>query len=60
MSKLFGKTDFKRMWYPAHVILMALSMFYLGENSFRNIAILLIPALHFNSDKWHVKPWLKY
>lgn len=28
MSKLFGKTDFKRMRYPFHVILMALSMFY--------------------------------
>ena len=28
ISKLFGKTDFKRMRYPFHVILMALSMFY--------------------------------
>ena len=41
MSKLFGKTDFKRMRYPVHVILMALSMFYLGKNSFRNIALIL-------------------
>jgi hypothetical protein len=31
MSKQFGKTDFKRMRYPVHVILMALSMFYLGK-----------------------------
>lgn len=31
ISKLFGKTDFKRMRYPVHVILMALSMFYLGK-----------------------------
>ena len=41
MSKLFGKTDFKRMRYPVHVILMALSMFYLGKNSFRNISLIL-------------------
>ena len=41
MSKLFGKTDFKRMRYPVHVILMALTMFYLGKNSFRNIALIL-------------------
>ena len=41
MSKLFGKTDFKRMRYPVHVILMALSMFYLGKNSFCNIALIL-------------------
>ena len=27
MSRLFGKADFKRMRYPVHVILMALSMF---------------------------------
>jgi hypothetical protein len=31
MSKLSGKTDFKRMRYPVHVILTALSMFYLGK-----------------------------
>ena len=41
MSQLFGKTDFKRMRYPVHVILTALSMFYLGKNSFRNIALIL-------------------
>lgn len=41
MSKLFGKTDFKRMRYPVHVILMALSMFYLGKNFFCNIALIL-------------------
>lgn len=29
------------MRYQGHVILMALSMFYLGKNSFRNIAVIL-------------------
>ena len=41
MSKLVGKTDFKRMRYPVHIIITALSMFYLGKNSFRNIALIL-------------------
>lgn len=41
ISKLFGKTDFNRMRYPVHVILMALTIFYLGKNPFRNIALIL-------------------
>lgn len=41
MSTLFGKTDFKRMRYPIQTIISALSMFYLGKNSFRNIALIL-------------------
>ena len=41
MSKLFGKTDFKGMRYPVHTIITALSMFYLGKNSYRNIAQIL-------------------
>lgn len=35
MSFLFGKRNFKRMRYPIQIIVMALSMFYLGKNSFR-------------------------
>lgn len=31
MSKLFGKADFKRMRYLIHVILMNLTMLYLGK-----------------------------
>lgn len=45
MSKLFGKTDFKRMRYPLHVILIPLSMFYLGKISFRNIALIMRTAM---------------
>jgi len=41
MSNLFGKTDYKRMRYPIHLIITAFSMFYLGKNSFRNIALIL-------------------
>jgi len=28
-------------------------MFYLGKNSFRNIALELIPMLNFDSNEWH-------
>ncbi|MDN5277651.1 MAG: hypothetical protein PWR01_1616, partial [Clostridiales bacterium] len=41
ISKLSGKTNFKRIRYPVHIILSALSMFFLGKNSFRNIALIL-------------------
>jgi hypothetical protein len=34
------------MRYPVHVILTALSMFYLGKNSFRNIALILRAAMN--------------
>ena len=41
MSSLFGKHNFKRMRYPVQTIITALSMFYLGKNSFRNISLIL-------------------
>ena len=41
LSSLFGKTNFKRMRYPVFIIMTALSMFYLGKNSFRNISLIL-------------------
>lgn len=40
MPKLFKKIAFKRMRYPVYVILMALNLFYLGKNSFTNIAFI--------------------
>jgi hypothetical protein len=52
MSKLSGKADFKRMRYPVHVILTALSMFYLGKNSFRNIALILRAAMNIQVKCW--------
>lgn len=51
MSKLVGKTEFKRMRYPVHIILSALSMFFVGKNSFRNIALILKTA--FNVEVYH-------
>jgi transposase-like protein len=60
MSKLFGKHDFKRMRYPVHTIITALSMFYLGKNSFRNISLILktvfnIKVSHVTIGNWCTK-----
>jgi transposase-like protein len=37
-QSLFGKTDFKRMRFPLHVIITALNMFYLCNTSTRKIS----------------------
>lgn len=52
MSALFGKHNFKRMRYPVQLIISALSMFFLGKNSYRNIALILRTA--FNVKVSHV------
>ena len=57
MSKLSGKTDFKRMRYPVHVILTALSMFYLGKNSFRNIALILRAVMNIQVSHTTISNW---
>ena len=57
MSQLFGKTDFKRMRYPVHVILTALSMFYLGKNSFRNIALILRTVMNVQVSHTTISNW---
>lgn len=60
MSNLFGKTDFKRMRYPVHVIITAIVMFFIGKNSFRNIAEILritmdIKVSHTTISNWCTK-----
>jgi len=57
ISKLFGKTDFKRMRYPVQTILTALTMFFVGKSSFRNIALILrsvmnVPVSHTTIGNW--------
>ena len=59
MSNLFGKTDFKRMRYPAHLIITALSMFYLGKNSFRNIASIFQIAFNVKVSHTTISDWCK-
>jgi len=59
MSKLFGKDNFKRMRYPVATIIMALSMFYLGKSSFRNIALILRIAHNIKVSHTTVSNWCK-
>ena len=57
MSALFGKHNFKRMRYPVQIIITALSMFYLGKNSFRNISLILKTAFNIKVSHTTVSNW---
>ena len=57
MSNLSGKHDFKRMRYPVQMIITALSMFYLGKNSFRNISLILKTAFNIKVSHTTVSNW---
>lgn len=57
MSALFGKSDFKRMRYPVHLITSALCMFYLGKNSFRNISLILCTAFNIKVSHTTISNW---
>ena len=57
MSTLFGKHNFKRMRYPIQIIITALSMFYLGKNSFRNISLILKTAFNIKVPHTTVSNW---
>ena len=57
LSSLFGKTNFKRMRYPVFLIVTALSMFYLGKNSFRNISLILRTAFHVKVSHTTIANW---
>ena len=59
MSRLVGKEDFKRMRYPVHIIITALSMFYLGKSSFRNIALILRVANNIKVSHTTISNWCK-
>jgi transposase-like protein len=57
LSALFGKTNFKRMRYPVFLIITALSMFYLGKNSFRNISLILRTAFNIKVSHTTIANW---
>lgn len=57
MSALFGKVNFKRMRHPVHLIVTALSMFYLGKNSFRNISLILRTAFNIKVSHTTISNW---
>lgn len=57
MSALFGKSDFKRMRHPVFLIITALTMFYLGKNSFRNISLILRIAFNVKVSHTTISNW---
>lgn len=57
MSSLFGKINFKRMRYPVFLIITALSMFYLGKNSFRNISLILRTSFNIKVSHVTIASW---
>lgn len=57
MSELFGKHNFKRMRYPAQIIFTALSMFFLGKNSYRNISLILQTAFNIKVSHTTICNW---
>lgn len=59
MSSLAGRVDFKRMRYPVHIIITALSMFYLGKNSFRNIALIMRVIFNVKVSHTTISNWCK-
>ena len=59
MSKLFGKTDFKRMRHSPHIILQAIAMFYVGTTSFRKIAFILRLIHNIKVSHQTISDWCK-
>lgn len=59
MSKLIGKHNFKRMRYPVPLIVTALTMFFLGKNSFRNISLILRIAHNIKVSHTTISNWCK-
>ena len=57
MTNLFGKQNFKRMRYPIHIIITAISMFYLGKSSFRNISLILKTVFNIKVSHTSVSSW---
>lgn len=57
MSDLFGKHNFKRMRYPTQIIFTALSMFFLGKNSYSNISLILQTAFNIKVSHTTISNW---
>ena len=59
MSKFIGKIDFKRLRYPVHTVISALTMFYIGKSSFRNIALMLNMIYNIKVSHTTISDWCK-
>jgi len=59
MSKLVGKEDFKRLRHPVQLVITALTQFYIGKSSFRNIALMLRMLYNIKISHVTISDWCK-
>lgn len=59
MSQLVGKADFKGLRHPVQLVITALTMFYIGKNSFRNIALMLNMLYNVKVSHVTISDWCK-
>lgn len=59
MSNILGKTDFKRMRHSLHIIITALTMFYIGGSSFRKIALMMKMLYNIKISHVTISDWSK-
>lgn len=59
ISNIFGKTDFKRMRHSIHLVITALTLFYIGGVSFRKIALMLNLLYNIKLSHVTISDWCK-
>jgi transposase-like protein len=59
VSKLFGKTDLKRMRHSIHLIISVLTLFFIGKNSTRNISLMLYQLYNIKVSHVTIADWCK-
>ena len=59
MSNIIGKENFKRMRHSIHLVITALTMFYIGGTSFRKIALILKILYNIKVSYVTISDWCK-
>lgn len=59
MSNIIGKDNFKRMRHSIHLVITALTMFYIGGASFRKIALMLNILYNIKVSHVTISDWCK-
>ena len=59
MSNIIGKDSFKRMRHSIHLVITALTMFYIGGTSFRKIALMLKILYNIKVSHVTISDWCK-
>ena len=59
MSNIIGKDNFKRMRHSIHLVITALTLFYIGGTSFRKITIMLEMLYNIKVSHVTISDWCK-